>query len=117
MKLGVYLCKDVIDLDTAVEGSLWVLGFGEAAQDELLCHVGGRSLSGINKELAQEQPDAAIRRRIVCIREGSRGQIAAHGRIVRLPQTVVSFADEWAGERMQSARLVCAEQVVSAGTW
>jgi len=45
----------------------------DPAQDKLLCQVGGRSLAGPDKEIPENQPDAAIRRRIVGVRDGSRG--------------------------------------------
>jgi hypothetical protein len=98
----------MIDYDSAARCSLLILGFGYPAQDEFLREVRGRSLAGINKEIAQEQPDTAIRWWIVGIRESSRGQIAAYSRIVRLPTSVVSLTDERAGESVENARLVCA---------
>ena len=48
------LCSPVmIDYDTA-EGCSLILCFGKAAQDELLCQVGGCSLAGVDEEVAQE---------------------------------------------------------------
>ena len=84
-----------------------ILGFGKPAQNEFLRQVRNRTLAGINKEIAQEQSHAAIRRRVVDIRERGRGQIAAYSRIVRLPPSVVSLADEGACQRVVNARLVC----------
>ncbi len=54
-----------------------IFGFGgEPAQEELLCQVGALSLAGVDKEIPEHQPQAAIRRRIVGIRDVSRGQVA-----------------------------------------
>jgi hypothetical protein len=47
-----------IDYHTDAKSSLLIPGFGEPAQDEFLRQVGCRSLTGINKEVAQEQTDA-----------------------------------------------------------
>ena len=60
-------------------------------------------LASGDKEIPQEQPHTAIQFGIVGIREGRRGQIPIDGRVVRPQPSVVSPADEWAGECVQSA--------------
>jgi len=58
---------------------LLILGFVRPPmQDEFLCQVSGSALTGVHNEICEEQPEAAIRFRIVGIRDGSRGQIAAY---------------------------------------
>src|SRR5271156_4644128 len=108
----VFVDSLTIDYDTAARCSLLILGPGYPAQDEFLGQVGGRSLSSVNKEITQEQPHAAIRCRVVGIREGGRGQISAYRRVVCLPPSVVSFADEWTGQCVENARLICARALV-----
>jgi hypothetical protein len=49
----VFSPGDDFDYDTA-EGCSLILGFGKAAQDELLCQAGGCSLAGVDEEVAQE---------------------------------------------------------------
>ena len=91
---------------------LLILSFGKPAQDELLCQVGCRALARSDKEIPQEQSDTAIRWRIVGIRESSGGQVTAYSRVVRLPPSVVSLANEWAGKCVDSARPICARALV-----
>jgi hypothetical protein len=57
-----------------------MLGPGQPTKEEFLRHVRGYSLAGINKKIAQEQSNTAIRCRVVGIRQSSRGQIAAYSR-------------------------------------
>ena len=89
-----------------------MLGPGQPTEEEFLRHVRGYSLAGINKKIAQEQSNTAIRCRVVGIRQSSRGQIAAYSRIVRLPPSVVSLADEWTGQCVEDARFVCASALI-----
>src|SRR5579872_1498520 len=78
----------------------------EPGQDELLYHVAEHSLPGADKEILKERRGAAIRIRIVGVRDSCRGQIATYAGIVWLQPTVVSLADEWARERVEHPRLV-----------
>src|SRR5258708_8098872 len=90
-----------------------MLGFGrEPAQEELLCEVGERALAGVDKGAREPPPRAAIRRRIVGRRDGSRGQIATDGRVVRLPPSVVTPADDCAGDCVERAGLLCARALI-----
>src|ERR1700730_16608082 len=90
-----------------------ISGFaGDPAKNKFLCQVGGRSLPGVDKKIPEEKPEATIRRRIVGIGDSSRAQIATDSRVVRLPLSVVSAADEWAVVCVERAGLTCARSVV-----
>ena len=45
----------------------------EPAQEELLCQIGSCALAGSEQETSEDEPDSAIRRRVVGIRDSSRG--------------------------------------------
>ncbi len=77
----------------------------ESAHDELLYQAVDEAAAGGDKGILHHQPGAAIRCRIIGIRESGRGQVATYARVVRLQAAVVSLADEWAGECVESARL------------
>src|SRR5277367_3025120 len=57
-------------------------------------------------------PGAAIRRRIIGVGDGARGQISPQARIVGLPASVISLADERRREGVECARLLCARTLV-----
>lgn len=96
---------DICNAAAVAYGSSLVSGLaGKSAQEELLCQIGRRSLAGAEQEIFEDEPNSAIRRRIVGVRDRSRCQVASDGRIVRLPAPVISLADEWAPECVQNAR-------------
>ncbi|MGC1781617.1 MAG: hypothetical protein WA708_03770 [Acidobacteriaceae bacterium] len=72
---------------------------GVLAQYELLEQGVGHAAAGANQGALQQQSRAAIRLRIVGIRDGAGGQVAAYIRIVYLPATIVSPGDKWAGDK------------------
>src|ERR1035437_5861256 len=72
------------------QGPRLVLGFAfgrEPAHDKLLCQGGEHALGGVDNDSLERLPRAAIRCRVVGIREGRRGQIATDGRVVRLKRS------------------------------
>ena len=57
---------DICNAAAVAYGSSLVSGLaGESAQEELLCQIGRRSLAGAEQEISEDEPNSAIRRRIV----------------------------------------------------
>ena len=76
----------------------------QPAKDKFLGEIRGRSLSCADQEISQQHSDTAIGCWIVGIGDGSRGQIAADGRVVRLRPSIVSSTHEGARDGVEKAR-------------
>src|SRR6202035_931069 len=73
-------------------------------QQELLQNSAQFTASSADRKTLKRERGAAIRRWVVCVRNGARYQVATHARIVRLKSSVVSSADKGTGECMAKPR-------------
>lgn len=75
----------------------------QLADDELLEDVGASIHPDANERVFEDERSATLARRIVEIRNATRRNASENTGIVRLPVTIVAFADHSIGDRVHQA--------------